>query len=182
MRHPFQNIRNRRKEIFITLLVLTLLMMFLMNFIGTPLTTPEAPLGIVSYEFAGSVSSAQSILDSWDHNAQLHAAFSLGLDYLFMVLYSSTIALACIWAGEVLDKNSWPLGKVSVPLAWGLWAAALLDAVENIALVVILFGVLVSPWPELAKWCAVVKFALIFMGMVYAFYGLVAHLTSRFFR
>jgi hypothetical protein len=35
---------------------------------------------------------------SWDQSAQLHAAFSLGLDYLYLPLYAVTIALACVWA------------------------------------------------------------------------------------
>lgn len=180
MRHPLQNIRHRRKEIFFALFGLTLLLMVIMNFVGAPLNTTQAPLGIISYELAGTVPGAGAILASWDQDAQLHAAFSLGLDYLFMVVYSTTIALACIWSGEVLQKNGWPLASTSVPLAWGQWLAALLDAVENLALALILFGALASPWPELAKWCALIKFILIFLGMVYAFYGLVSYLTARF--
>lgn len=180
MRHPLQNIRHRRKEIFFILLGLTILLMVLMNFVGAPLTTTEVPLGIISYELAGSVSGAEAILASWDQDAQLRAAFSLGVDYLFLVVYSTTIALACIWSGEVLKKNGWPLASASAPLAWGQWLAALLDAVENMALVIILFGMLAPPWPELAKWCAIIKFSMIFLGMVYAFYGLVSYLAARF--
>jgi len=180
MRHPLQSIQRFRVPIFFSLLALTLILMVIFNVLGSPLMTPEAPFGIISFELAGSVSRSQDVIDSWDHNAQLHAAFSLGLDYLFMVLYSTTIALGCIWAGEVMQANHWPFSRLSVPLAWGQWLAALLDFVENIALVIILFGTAASPWPQLAQWCAIAKFALIFIGMIYIFLGLIAHISKKF--
>lgn len=180
MNHPLQSIHTNRKRTFFLLLAATLLVMLIMNFVGTPLTTEAAPLGIISFELAGSVDEAQQIVDSWDQNAQLYAAFSLGFDYLFMVLYSTTIALACLWAGETLLGSGWPLSGLGVPLAWGLWLAALLDAVENLGLTRVLLVSNTSPWPEIAMWCAVVKFALIFLGLVYAFFGLVAYFSKRF--
>lgn len=180
MRHPLELIQTRRLDILITLLILTIFLMVLLSIVGAPLTTPTAPNGIISYELAGSVSKVDEIINSWDHNAQLHAAFSLGFDYLFLVVYSTTIAFACIWAGEQLRSSDWPLAGLGVLLAWGLWLAALLDAVENLALVIMLFGEVVSPWPELARWCAIFKFSLIFIGMVYALLGLIAYISGRF--
>jgi hypothetical protein len=35
-----------------------------------------------------------------------------------------------------------------------------------------------SPWPEIARWCATFKFILVFLGLVYAFLGVVVYLTS----
>jgi hypothetical protein len=135
----------------------------------------------------------QQILASWDQRAQLSAAFSLGLDYVFMLAYSTTIGLACIWTADVLRRRSWPLAWVGAPLAWvgaplawvgaplawGQWLAAAFDATENIALVVILFGTVQAPWPEVARWCAIFKFSLIFLGLVYAFFGLVVSLVVK---
>jgi hypothetical protein len=180
MRHPFQSIPvNKRPTVFWPLLVVTLFLMVLLNVEGQPMVTQAAPLGIVSYELAGSVSKAQEILASWDQMAQLSAAFSLGLDYVYMLAYSVTIGLACIWAADALRRRAWPLASVGAPLAWGMWLAAAFDAIENVALVVILFGTLLSPWPELARWCAIFKFGLIFLGLVYAFFGLVVSLVIR---
>jgi len=180
MQHPFESIKKNRKKVFISLLVTTLLIMFIMNFIAIPLTTEAAPQGIVSFELAGGVSTSQEILDSWDTNAQMHAAYSLGLDYLFLLLYSSAIALACVWTGEILRDNHWPLSSLAIPLAWSLWVAAFLDIVENISLSIILFGTNQVPWPEIARVSALIKFAFVFLGLVYAFFGLVAYLTRRF--
>ena len=180
MHHPFEKISSsQRKRLFWGLLVVTLVVMILLNIVGGPLITPAAPYGIVSFELAGNVTEASEILDSWDSNARLHAAFSLGFDYVWMLFYSTTIGLGCIWAAEVLRQRRWPLAKLGVPLAWGQWLAAIFDAIENIALALILFGSLAIPWPQVARWCAIFKFALIFFGMVYAFLGLVAYFTVR---
>lgn len=180
MQHPLESIASeRRKKYFWPLLAATLVVMALMNAVGAPLVTSSAPYGIVSYELAGSVSAAEAILASWDQDARLGAAFSLGFDYLFMLVYSTTIALACVWAADVVRGRGWPLASLGRPLAWGQWLAACLDALENLALAVILFGSPVSPWPGIARWSAVLKFALIFLGMMYAFYGLTVSLLRR---
>jgi len=160
----------------------TILLMVLLNIVGLPLETEAAPLGIITYEFAGTVERAGEILNSWNHNAQLHAAFSLGLDFLFILLYSTTIGMACVWAGQVLARDRWPLVGVAVPLAWGLWLAAILDAVENFSLIKVLYGPIASPWPAVARICAMIKFGLVFIGLIYAFYGLVAYLANRFMK
>ena len=153
--------------------------MVVLNLVGAPLNTPAAPLGIVSFELAGSSQRAQEILGSWDVHAQLRAAFSLGLDYVFMLAYSATIGLACIWAGEALQAYGWPLAGLGRLLAWSQWLAALLDGLENIALVAVLFGRVFAPWPQLAQWSAAAKFALVFAGMIYVYLGLAVRLTRR---
>ena len=91
--------------------------------IVAPLITAAAPYGIISYELAGGVIEAEAILASWDAVGRAHAAFSLGFDFLFMLAYSTTIALACLWAADVLAARSWPLVSFGVPLTWGAWLA-----------------------------------------------------------
>jgi len=60
--------------------------------------------------------------------------------------------------------------------------AALLDYIENIALVALLFGRLRSPFPEIAGVCAVIKFSIIITAIWYIFYGLVIRTLSSTFR
>ena len=180
MSHPFQRLSPASaRRAFIPLLVITLVVMAILSLVSASLTTQAAPLGIISYELAGSAAKAQSILDSWDSLTQLHAAFALGFDYVFMLAYSITIGLACVMAAGVLRGRGWPLAGIGAGLAWGQWLAAGFDAVENIALTAMLFGVVASPWPQVAYWCAVFKFGLIFLGLVYAFYGGVVRLFIR---
>jgi hypothetical protein len=179
MRHPFQTLLpNRFRAVFWPMLVATLLLSAVMSTVGAPLSTPAAPAGIVSFELAGTVSQARPIVESWDQSARLHAAFSLGLDYLYMPLYSSTIALACLWAAGVLAVRGRRLGAAGLGLAWALWLAALLDATENAALAVILFGSPADPWPLIAQVCATGKFALIIFGLLYVGLGALVYLAA----
>jgi hypothetical protein len=180
MKYPFTSLSpDDIKRVFWPLLLITILLMVCLNAVGSSLTTIAAPYGIISYEVAGDVQKAAQILSSWDQNVQLRAAFSLGFDYVFLAFYSTTIGLACVWTARVLQGRQWPLAQVGIPLAWGQWLAALLDAIENLALVVMLFDKVTSPWPQIAYWCAIVKFGLVFLGLVYGIFGLVVKLLVK---
>jgi hypothetical protein len=179
VRHPFEALRaDKRKFIFLSLAALTLVVMGVLNVIDGPLETAAAPQGIVSFELAGDGPSAQAILDSWDCQARAHAGFSLGFDFVFMLLYSSTIGLACVWAARVLPGRYRSLVAVGLMLAWGQWLAALLDMVENVALLIILLDSPGAPWPQVARWCVVPKFALVFLGLAYAVLAVVVRLVG----
>jgi hypothetical protein len=180
MHHPFEAIPTGRwARFFFPLLAASLTIMLVMNFVSLPLNTPAAPSGIVSFEFSATPAGAQAMLDSWSPAARLRAAFIQGLDFLFPPVYATATALACVWAGGVLRRRGWALGRLGSPLGWGLWLAMLFDYVENIALVVLLFAAAAAaPWPQLAALCATVKFILLLAGLVYGFYGLAAHLKK----
>jgi len=173
MPHPFERLPSPvQKYLFWALLFLTLAIFGSMALTGGPLNTAAAPSGIVSFELAGSTAKAAEILASWDAGAQMRAAFIQGLDFLLLLVYSTTVGIGCLWAGKTLAAAKWPLGRLGSGLAWGQWLAAIFDALENIALTILLFSPVVSPWPEIALVCASAKFALLFAGLVYAFYGL----------
>lgn len=152
-----------------------------LNILDQPLRTEAAPYGIVSYELAGDVATAEAILASWDGRAKLYAAFGLGLDFLFMLTYSSTIALACIWASRSA-RMPLVLIRTGVLLAWGQWLAAVFDAIENSALLTMLMRAPIAPWPEVATSFALAKFALISLGLTYAMGGLILFLIRSWRR
>ncbi len=173
MTHPLERIKpERRTHYFYPLLALTFLLLLSMNFIGLPLNTAAAPQGIISFEFATTPERSQEMLDSWSPDARVRAGFIQGLDFLFPLAYSTTVGLGCVMAAGVIARRGQAASRLGGPLAWGLWAAAALDYVENIGLVFLLFGTVRSPWPQLAAVCAAIKFALLAAGLVYAFYGL----------
>jgi hypothetical protein len=173
MSHPLESISPAtRSRAFIWLLLATVLLFFAFRFIG-----PDKP-NIVEYELAGSNVKSQAIIDAWSPVDRLHAGFSLGIDYLFMPLYSTTIALALIWAASVLTSKRWR--SIGIALAWGLWLAAIFDALENLALIKILFDTTaIDPWPQIAATCATIKFTLIVIGLIYAIVGVTARLINR---
>lgn len=161
-------------------LILSLVILAVFRVTDAPLQTSASPKGIISYELAGSVTAAQAMLDSWDARAELYAAFGLGLDYLYMPSYALAIGLAATWAGRQLGaRRRWPVGLGRL-LAWGLGLAALLDAIENIALLkMLLAGVAAMPWPTVAAATAAAKFALVLAGLGYALAGAVSWLVAR---
>jgi hypothetical protein len=172
MRHPFETIpTHKRRAIFVPLFVLTIVVMITLNVEGAPLTTEAAPLGIISFEFAGDTSTAQAILDSWDGPTRVRAGFSLGFDFVFLILYSTTIACACAWIANGARDTSPLLATLGLVLAWGQWLAALLDAVENVGLWITLSNGPSAVWLQTAWWCAAAKFTLVILGLLYTILG-----------
>ena len=172
MRHPLEAIPpDKRARVFLPLLIATLLITFAFRFIG-----PAKPT-IVDFELAGTVSKSTDIINAWTPLERIHAGFSLGFDFLYMPVYSTTIALACVWAAGVFRSGVWK--SIGRALAWGLWLAAILDAIENLALMSNLFGSPIEPFPALAALCAALKFGLILAGLLYVVVGVGGRLVKR---
>jgi hypothetical protein len=129
-----------------------------------------APYGIVSLELAGDATEASRIISFWDlWGARDDALRSIAYDYIFLLFYSTTLALACVIAASLpgRDRSSW-YARLGLGLAWAQWLAALLDVIENVALTKMLTAPRVGDsWPVVAWWCAIPKFALIILGLLY---------------
>ena len=172
MKHPLEAIpHGKRLGVFLVLLALFLVITIGFRFIG-----PAQPT-IVDFELAGTTTRATEIINTWDAADKVRAGFSLGFDFLYMPVYSTLIALACVWAAGVLALRQWR--TTGVLLAWGLWAAALLDAIENVALTVLLFGTVANPYPQVAQVCASIKFGLILLGLVFALVAAIIFLVKK---
>ena len=130
--HPFgwlpEPVQGRA---FVALFVLTVVVMASLQALGGPLITDAAPSGIVSFELAGDLATSQEILESWGPTGRVYAGVNLGLDYLFLFAYSSAIALGCVLAARRLSTRVKILVLVGVILAWLLFVAGLLDALEK---------------------------------------------------
>jgi len=155
------------------LFVLTLILLMCMNLIDAPLKTSAAPNGIISFEFAGKILVAQEMVQSWGTKGRIYAGLSLGLDYLFLFAYSLTLALGCVIAPRSFSQPGQFLYNFGVMLAWAQFGAAILDSVENYALIKILLGSQREIFVVLAYWCALPKFVIVVIGIVYICLGLV---------
>jgi hypothetical protein len=155
---------------------LALLAVFLVVNIGFRFIGPAQP-NIVDFELAGTTDRAAQIINAWDMQDRIRAGFNLGIDYLYMPVYSTLIALACVWGAGVLTSRRWRAAGLS--LGWGLWAAALFDAVENAMLTTILFGTVAAPYPQVAQTCAILKFVLIVLGLLFAAVAAVVYLARK---
>jgi len=161
MMHPLGSLpKGTKLPLFIWLLVTTFWLGLVFRFIG-----PYSP-NIVDFEFCRTLDRANAIIKAWSEVARVQAAFNLGFDFLFIPIYSTTIALACIWAANKLGGNRiWH--NMGMLFAWGLWVAAILDCVENYALLTMLEGTVANPFPALATMCATIKFSLILLGLAF---------------
>ncbi|RPH52014.1 MAG: hypothetical protein EHM85_04590 [Desulfobacteraceae bacterium] len=156
---------------FVVLFVLTIIVMVALQVLGVKLKTDAAPSGIVSFELAGTLPLAQKIIDSWGQTGRVYAGMNLGLDFLFIVAYASCIGLGCVMVARSLEQRSILIAYVGVVLAWALWLAALLDCIENYALINLLLGSPQAVFAALSKWCAIPKFLIVGLGIAYFILG-----------
>lgn len=166
LRHPFEWLSpTAQKRALWLLLPLTWVVMIGLQRIGRGLITKEAPHGIISFEFAGNAATASAIVGSWvSLGARFDAGLSLGLDYLYMPLYASSIALCCVLLCQGAAQFVQNAGAF---LAWAQFVAAALDAVENYALIQVLQGAPSDFWPALARYSAIPKFVLVALGLAF---------------
>lgn len=170
---PFDNFSHSvRKRALIAALVLTAILLITLRSLDQPLKTHVAPLGIVSYELAKNYDQSRQILKSWDATARIRAALSLGLDYLFLIVYALFISLACIQVARGLQGHIPFFARLAPALVWAQFFAAFLDAVENWALIQLLLNSSRHWLPLLARWCAVIKFGIVGVGLLFIFSGI----------
>ncbi len=133
-----------------------------------PLRNPAAPLGIISFQLAATPLRAEQILGSWGEAERLLAAFNLGFDYLFLVIYPILLSMLCAYlARRYQETQRVTRERLGIGLAWAVPAAALLDAAENYALLQLLLGSTAGPWPGLAAAFAIPKWILVLGALGY---------------
>jgi hypothetical protein len=172
LRHPFEWLSpSGQIRAFIFFFVLSLLVMVSLQVTGAHLITKVSPSGILSFEFAGDLSAAQNMVNSWGQTGRVYAGLNLGLDYLFLLAYASAIGLGCVLVARSLSPRKRFLADLGNLIAYAQIAAALLDGVENYALIRVLFGTEMAVWPVVARWSAFPKFAIVGAGLIYVMIG-----------
>ena len=178
--HPFLWLSDAsQRRALPYLIVLTLIGSGVMTWLDTPLRTAEAPFGIGSFELARTLARSQSVLESWNTSARVYAGISLGIDYLYLVLYSASISLACVRLALARHRRNARLAGVGIAMAWAQPLAAGLDAIENYALIRLLLGSQEAAWPLLAWACAIPKFAVVAAGLLYVLLAGIYALLTR---
>ena len=135
------------------------------------------PRRIWSLAAVGTLAGAESIIGAWDESARIQAGVSLGLDFFFLVAYAVALAGACRWVAVRLASHR--LQDLGTVLAWGAWGAALLDTIENLALIQLLIGRGEAWHPVLAAFCAWPKFGLAGGALLYIVTGAAMIFVAR---
>jgi len=190
IQHPLEFIPlHLRKPLFYMFLSLTLVILGVFNMLDKPFRNPVSPNGIISLELAFTSYRVHEVITSWNNgewsNLPLddlgnpffdigivdgynilpfhYLFFGLGFDYLFMPVYALALSLGLLLAGY--EKINW-YRIFTAWVGWGVFIAALFDAVENYALFHMLASDVASPYPQIAGICAMIKFTLLSMGLV----------------
>ncbi len=160
------------------LTILLLIFILIMRYLDSYLINENAKNGIVSFELAKSMANSRLILNSWNVTARSAAGLSLGLDFLFLLIYSSFIAVLIGQLNNRLWKNRvfFIFGKL---LIIAIFVAAFFDLVENIALINILLESNSEAWPLIAYYFASIKFIIILIGIIYIIVNAVIFLFQR---
>lgn len=171
MNHPFIPLSRKQHLLWMAIATAaTFLLMATQFWANALLANNTAPAGILSFEFAGTFANARLMMHSWDYTAKLRAAFGLGLDFFYLIAYSMTLSLACVYIAK-----SWALfnsfSKAGLIIAWLQWPAALFDSIENVALIALLSDSNLVWLPPLAYWMAAAKFTLVAIALLYLLIG-----------
>jgi hypothetical protein len=166
--HPLLRLsRVKRIVLFLVAAVLTFVLLTAIRTLDAQLWTPAAGWGMLSFQFAKTPERSTEIIKSWDLAAQKNAESSLLLNFLFPLCYSTMLTLGCLWASRLFHERGFhKTGFLSTTIAWAQWPAAVCDLLENVALWVQLNQTAgTDPWPKIAYFCALIKFAAVLTGL-----------------
>ncbi len=178
--NPLEKILPKtQKNVLWALALITMVLFVVLGILDQPLKTNEAPNGIVSFELAGSFNQSQKILSSWNHQAKLYAALSIGVDYLFLVAYSLFFAFLIFKLSKLFVEHIKWLVQAGIIIGWLQFLAAIFDSVENYFLIRLLFSSQNELFSHLAFYFASAKFLLILLGIIYILLGLGLHFIFK---
>jgi len=143
-------------------LLVSLTLFIALLLINEPLQTGAAPKGIVSFQMAGTLDHATTILASWDRDAVSAARTSLWLDFIFVAAYTLTLLLLTRHLSR--DRPGVWERTVSRWVRNLFIAAGVADIAEN----VLLLNNLDLPSDSLslaATLCALAKFTGLILGL-----------------
>jgi hypothetical protein len=102
------------------------------------------------------------------------------LDFPYIVTYALALSAACIvLAARAADRGRTRLAALGPLFAWFAVIGAGLDALENVAILLVLDGSTGQPWPAIAFGFASVKWMLLAVVVVFLVVGLVATISRR---
>lgn len=133
------------------------------------------PGGILALEFAWSGRRATEILIAWQ-GLESVLRLQTWWDYLFLLCYPLGLSLAC---AMLVDAQHNPVPLIGAFVAWAVLAAAPLDAVENLAMLLMVDYGASETLAKLTTWCAGLKFTLLLAAVGYLLTAGTATLVQR---
>jgi hypothetical protein len=139
------------------------IMIVIMRFQGSALTTPTSPLGIIDLEFATAPQRVIELLSHWDVVA---VKLNIWLDFLFIASYVYFLFVmaerfSLRWPDHhIMRQAGLFLSRVSI-------VAGMCDVVENLLMLQTISGNYTTLSLQLTFYCAAFKFVLIGIVLLY---------------
>jgi hypothetical protein len=152
----------RVRKWFLVLLLANALYILFAGLYLRPLTSGE----IVKFELAKEASVAESIVQEWTANGKFDKAVqSVYLDFLFIILYTSGLSMACIYLSRQTQHEI--LIRTGYFFSYLLIAAGICDVIENVSLLRSLNGSIRNWNVILAYDMAATKFSLVILSVLF---------------
>ena len=136
LQHPFERVPpGRLRRCFVPVLAGTLASGAAMLWL---LGSEAVVMSLLELLTADSVPELEQIVAGMTPEERTRIAFLGGFDFLFGALWTTLIAIACVWGSRVFRHPG--LKRLGVALAWLAWFAYLLDFPENGAYVSAVHG------------------------------------------
>jgi hypothetical protein len=152
----------RLQRWFWILLILNILFITGSRFLLQPLTSQE----IVRFELAKHVNVAEGIVQNWMVDDKFNKAIqSIYVDFLFIVLYTTGLAVACVFLS--IQTRHEILKRAGNFFSWLLVIAGICDVIENFAMLKSLHGP-ISKWNTVLIYdMAATKFSIIILSVLF---------------
>lgn len=125
---------------------------------------------VLRLELARDRDMALLILRCWGEDGKKAARKGIWLDFLFLIAYGAGLLALAMIAGDIAGAANWWLARFAVPVAAIGLIAALLDALENGGMLLMLRPErTMSEWlPTATSFCARMKFTGVAISILYA--------------
>ena len=160
---PVQSSRQLQRLFWIFLILNIVYILWSKNFLQ-PLESRD----IISFEIAKKVPVAESIIQEWTipDDVKLNKAIqAIYLDYLFIILYTTGLTVACVYLSGLTRHQI--LKRAARFIQFLLLGAGVCDIIENIAMTNSLNGHLNQWNVSLAYDMAVTKFSIIILSLIF---------------
>jgi len=175
--HPLQRWPRHHRRLAFACLAVAAALPLILGAVVHPLHE-DKPGGedVVAFELAGSVDRAQEILTTWRAEDVIDEAKAIQVfDLIYPFIYAGALAGGCIAAAGAWRRlGRERIATAGIAMAWVALAAAGFDYIENLGLDISLWGHPASPWPEISRVAAQLKFAAIYLTLAFGLSGVLA--------
>ncbi|MDQ3964702.1 MAG: hypothetical protein M3277_12460 [Actinomycetota bacterium] len=128
---------------------------------------------MVGLQLAWSESEAREIVADWSDGEVVDMAFLQGADALHALALGLLLGVAAVWAGRRIGLRASHWAPI---VAWMAVAAAVIDTLENVGMIVMIRGNVDDPVPAITTVLAVAKFSILLAVLLYVLGGITARL------